>query len=119
MKRALPSFLSFVFFVSGYCQVKDLDSLKMMVGQTITFCGQVVDSYVSKTDSVTTFLNFGGSYPNVKLTAVIFKKDAPKFHEMPNTYYLGQHVCITGDLVLYKERPEIILNRPEQIWIEK
>lgn len=108
----------FILSIQGYSQVRDLDSIKLLTGKNITFCGMVADTYVSKSDNATTFLNFGGVYPNVKLTAVIFKKDIVKFKEKPSTYYSGKNVCIQGEVILFKDRPEIVLSNQSHIWFE-
>lgn len=108
----------FILSLHAKSQVRDLDSIEFLVGKSITFCGKVADTFVSKSDSATTFLNFGGVYPNVKLTAVIFKNDMVNFIEKPSTYYLHKNVCIKGEVILYKERPEVVLSKQDQIWID-
>lgn len=90
-------------------QIRDLDSLKYFIGQQVAVCSKVSDTYGSKKDRATTFLHFGGVYPNTKMTAVIFKKDIQNFKDNPPTYFKGKKVCWRGELVMYKERPEIVL----------
>jgi hypothetical protein len=119
MKNRLITLAGFLILsLHGSSQVRDLDSINLLVGKNITFCGKVADTYISKSDSAITFLNFGGMYPNVKLTAVIFKKDMVNFKEKPSAYYMSKNVCIKGEVILYKERPEIVLSRQRQIWDE-
>jgi len=63
------------------------------------------------------FLNIDGIYPNNPFTAVIFKSDADKF---PNIKSLeGKTIIVTGQIKLYRNKPEIILNSPNQIKIAK
>lgn len=118
MKNLLISLVVFCHSTVSFSQIRDLDSLKYFIGQQVTVCSQVSDTYVSKTDSATTFLNFGGVYPNTKMAAVIFKKDIQNFHDKPNEYFKSKNVCLKGELVMYKEKPEIVLKRGEQIWLE-
>ena len=93
-------------------QVRDLDSIKLLVGKPLHF-GKVADTYVSKSDSATNFLNFGGVYPNVKAYCCDIQKDKEK----PSTFYISKNVCIKGEVILYKERPEIVLSKLGQIWL--
>ena len=59
------------------------------------------------------FLNMGGRYPNQLFTAFIPKDSADQF---PNAQELnGQAVSVTGKLVLYKGKPEIVVDIPSQI----
>jgi hypothetical protein len=59
------------------------------------------------------FLNIDGIYPDNPFTAVIFKSDADKF---PNIKSLeGKTIIVTGQIKLYRNKPEIILNSPNQI----
>ena len=72
-----------------------------------------VVSQVSTSGGGTTFINFGGRYPNHVFYAVIFKKHA---HFFPNIYSLqGKAVAISGTVELYKGKPQIIVTNPDQI----
>lgn len=59
------------------------------------------------------FLNMGGRYPNQLFTAFIPTDSAD---QSPNAQELnGQTVSVTGKLVLYKGKPEIVVDTPSQI----
>ena len=87
------------------------------LGNHVTICDSIVDTYISKRSNKVTYLDFGYSYPNAKLTAVIFEKDVIKFDENPAIFYKDKKVCIEGKLKDYKGKPEIIVNDPKQISI--
>jgi DNA/RNA endonuclease YhcR with UshA esterase domain len=81
------------------------------VGSPITVEGVVVQ--VSVSSGGTTFINFGGRFPNHVFYGVIFNSIAEDF---PNVESLeGRSVALTGTIDLYKGKPQIILNSPDQI----
>jgi DNA/RNA endonuclease YhcR with UshA esterase domain len=60
-----------------------------------------------------TFINFGRPYPNQVFTAVVFKNKSRLF---PNVHELGgSEVLVSGEIRLYKGKPEIIIEDPKQI----
>ncbi|MGB4958934.1 MAG: hypothetical protein WBO36_05615 [Saprospiraceae bacterium] len=65
-----------------------------------------------------TYLNLRADSPNTKLTVVIFHKDLVNFPVTPCDHYKGMDICITGELTIYKGRPQIIDNWPDQIEIK-
>jgi DNA/RNA endonuclease YhcR with UshA esterase domain len=82
------------------------------VGRTVTVEGVVAQVSVSRRSN-TTFLNFGRRYPNHTFTAVIFRSAANQF---PNPrQWEGKRVRVTGEVRLYRGRPEIVLEEPRQL----
>lgn len=63
------------------------------------------------------YLNFDNKFPKQSFTAVIFPKDAEKFDDL-NTYK-NKNARVKGKVHLYKGKPQIIVNSPEQIQIIK
>ena len=92
-----------------------IDKINDYIGQTVRVCTKI---YGTKELPSVTFLNCGASYPNSPLTTVIFKTDLPNFKNNPAEYYDGKTVCITGKLILYKDKPEIILKNESQIEVK-
>ncbi len=81
------------------------------IGEQVTVEGVV--SQVSTSSGGTTFVNFGGRYPNHIFYAVLFRKRA---HQFPNLHALeGRPVAISGMIELYKGKSQIILITPSQI----
>ncbi|ABF61920.1 nucleotide-binding protein [Ruegeria sp. TM1040] len=72
-----------------------------------------VVSQVSRSRNGTTFINFGGRFPNHVFYGVIFKKHAHKFQNLDGL--VGKSVAIGGTINLYKGKPQIIVFSPEQI----
>jgi len=85
------------------------------IGEFASVKGKVHQVYISSRGNI--FLNIDGIYPDNPFTAVIFKSDADKF---PNIKSLeGKTIIVTGQIKLYRNKPEIILNSPNQIKVVK
>ncbi len=80
-------------------------------GQTVTVEGAV--SNVHKISNGITFIDMGGKFPDNTFTAVILAADAAKFPDMDSLN--GKTVDVTGQVRLYKGKPEILLKDPAQI----
>ena len=88
------------------------------LGRELIIEGKVADTYrTSKNNTV--FLNFEKAYPNHCFTGVIFSSNLYKFVQNPEDYYLNKTVRIMGEVKEYQGRPEIILETPNQIEVEK
>ncbi len=68
---------------------------------------------VSVSASETTFLNFGGRYPNQVFSAVVFKSKRALFPNLESCE--GKTVQVQGIVRLYFEKPEIVLSEPGQL----
>jgi RecG-like helicase len=117
MMTRLITVLSVLFFtniLSAQTEIS-IDSVSVYIGKTVKVCSKVAGTFVTKGDKPVTYLNLGADYPNTKLTIVIFQKDLVNFPLKPSDHYKGQNVCVTGEIKQYKEKIEIIANKPEQI----
>ncbi len=102
----------------SFSQTVPVDSVKFYEGKEITVCSKVIDTYVSKTNEGTTFVTFGKPYPKSTFTIVIFEADLRNFKYTPSLYLKDKNVCITGKVKIYKGKPEMIVNKEEQIKVE-
>jgi len=118
MKKLFILFISICLTQISFSQTVPLDSVQFYEGKEITVCAKVTDTYVSKTNEGTTFVNFGNPYPKSTFTVVIFEADLPNFKYTPSVYLKEKKVCITGKVKIYKGKPEIIVNKEEQIKIQ-
>lgn len=118
----MKKFIVFLFLVCGFyfvqAQTIPADSMQNYTGKVVTVCEKIVDTHITK-ESRVIYLNFGHPYPAQSFTGVIFASDAANFPYDPAVYLKGKNVCITGTVKIYKDRPEIILNRPEQLKIQQ
>lgn len=99
-------------------KIVPIDSVSAHVGETIKVCDKVAGTFVTKSDRPLTYLNLGADFPNAKLTIVIFQKDIVNFPMTPSDHYKGKNICITGKVSVYKDRLQIIANKPDQIEIQ-
>ena len=70
-------------------------------------------------NSQTTLLDVGSAHPNEALTVVIKGDDRKKFTEAPETFFLNKKVCITGKIIDYKGKPEIVITEAKQLTLDK
>jgi DNA/RNA endonuclease YhcR with UshA esterase domain len=82
------------------------------VGEYVTVTG-VVSGVGHSSRSNTTFINFGGRFPNHQFTAVIFRNAAESFDNVDGLD--GKTVSVTGKVKMYRGKPEIVLNSPSQL----
>jgi DNA/RNA endonuclease YhcR with UshA esterase domain len=81
------------------------------VDETVIIKG-VVDQ-VSTTKGGQIYFNMGGKYPNNTFSAVILKNNTSKFENIQS--YEGKTVEITGKIKMYNNKPEILLEKKEQL----
>lgn len=111
--RKLSAVLGILLFfaVSVYAETIVPQETRSHVGTYATVEGLV--SQVSKSSGGTTFINFGGRFPNHVFYAVIFRDSAHLFPGVSNLE--GRVIAIQGTIELYRGKPQIILTSPEQI----
>lgn len=112
MKKILSLFL-IIASVGCHAQTITPEQAKDNIGKHITVCGIVKGVHTAKQ---TTFLNFGAAYPNQSFTAVIFSKSQQNFPNVND--YQNKEVCVTGTIKIYKGKPEIILERKDQLMVK-
>ena len=78
--------------------------------ETMVVTGKVVA--VSQRPTIT-ILDIDQAYPNAYFTAVIFPANAGKFGDLKK--FANQNVEISGTIIEYRNKPEIILESPAQI----
>jgi hypothetical protein len=105
------------FLHAQTAQIIAADSIKFYEGKLVTVCEKVIDTHITKENKVV-YLNFGHPYPAQTFTGVIFASDVSKFNYEPAVYLKGKTICVTGTVKIYKDRPEIIINRQDQIQVK-
>ena len=113
MMKIIPIILCFLS-VSSFAQTEiKIDDVKNHVDDSVKVCTKIFGGKFLESNSLT-LLNAGASYPNSPLTIVI-RGDARKEFNNPEEYYKGTDVCITGKIVLYKDKPQIEITSKSQI----
>jgi hypothetical protein len=96
-------------------QIK-IDEAKNHVGDSVKICSKIYDTkYFKSSQDPITLLDMGDKYPNNPLSIVIPADVRKLFKTPPEEYYKGAHVCVTGKIQIYKEKPEIVIRSAEQI----
>lgn len=107
------------FFISLYLSAQTkiaVEEVSKHVGETVTVCDKVYETeFMEKSKQKATFLKMGGVYPMHKLDIIINFKDRKNFGDKPEAYYLEKDVCITGKVVEFKGKPQIIISKPAEI----
>jgi len=118
MRFLFTVFVIFSFNVSNAQSNIKLDDISSHIGDSVTVCGKVAGMrYFEKSKNQPTFLNIGASYPDQKVTVVIWG-DTRKLFTTNIEDLKDKEICITGRIILYKEKAEIIIYNPAQISIQ-
>ncbi|HEV3456452.1 MAG TPA: hypothetical protein VHG32_07815 [Thermoanaerobaculia bacterium] len=89
-------------------------------GENAMVCGLVAAAkYAAAARGRPTFLDFGGAYPDQVFQVVIWGAERGKFHEAPEQAYAHKQVCVTGQIRLYRGKPEIVVGDPAQLVLDK
>ncbi len=119
MKKLAISLFSLFCIVSAKAQTSiKLEDVSKYVGDSVTVCGKVADMrYFENSKNKPTLLNMGAKHPNALLTLVIWENARALFTTKVEDL-MDKEICITGRIILYKEKPEIIIDKPEQIVVQ-
>ncbi len=105
------------FAVKAQINIK-LEDVAKHVGDSVTVCGKVADMrYFENSKNKPTLLNMGAKHPNALLTVVIWENTRALFTTKIEDLR-DKEVCITGRIILYKEKPEIVIDNPGQISVQ-
>jgi DNA/RNA endonuclease YhcR with UshA esterase domain len=87
------------------------------INEKVTICEKVAGGKFLSSSNIT-LIDLGGSHPNELLTLLIKGDDRKKFKTAPEEEFKGKTVCVTGQVIDYKGKPEIIITDPEQIKVQ-
>jgi micrococcal nuclease len=111
----LSLLILFSFNALAQQQIK-LEDVKDHVGDSVTLRATIYGGkYFESIKGSPTFLNVGGEYPNAPLTLVIWGDARKQFRVAPEVLYQTRQEFISGKIVLYKGKPEIIITSPGQL----
>lgn len=101
-------------------QVKiSLDEVKQHMGDSVQVCGKVSSTrFLESANGTPTLINLGQPYPNEKLTLVIYGENRAKFNEKPELAWKEKTICVTGKIVEYRGKPQIVVIAAEQVVIQ-
>jgi len=89
------------------------------IGEEATVCGKVASTrYAATTRGEPTFLNLDKAYPSQVFTMLIWGESREKFGT-PEEKYRDKKICVTGRITEYRKAPEIVVNEPQNIEVQK
>ncbi len=121
MYRTWLASLAMLFTLTAAAQKEiKIDELDKHIGDSVTVCTKIYGGvFLDRSKGTPTLLNAGGTYPGSPLTVYIGTEARAQFKEAPEIFFKEKEVCITGKLILYKEKPEIIIYDEKQLVIKK
>ena len=89
------------------------------VGDSIEVCDKIFGGRFFETSKGSpTLLNMGAAYPASPLTIVIPGDVRIKMGYVPEQQLKDKNVCVMGRVILFKEKPEIIVYNVSQIQVQ-
>ena len=93
-----------------------VDDIYNYIGDSITVFGMVHNGfYFAESENTPTVLNLGAPHPDPLLAAVINGHDRSKFAPEPENFYAHKNISITGKVILYNGKPQIVVRDKNQI----
>jgi hypothetical protein len=92
----------------------ELKDIGAHIGDSVRVCGTVYGGRFFAKDSLT-LLNVGGLYPNQLLTVLLRPEARVALTGSPETDLKDKTICVTGKVILYHDKPEIIVYRRDQV----
>jgi hypothetical protein len=107
--------------VIGHTQTTiKLEDVSKHIDDSVTVCGKVSSGrFIDQSSRKLTLLNVGAAFPNQVFTIVIDDNLRVQFDSAPETLFLDKDVCVTGKVTLYRDAPQIVIYRKDQIQISK
>jgi DNA/RNA endonuclease YhcR with UshA esterase domain len=90
------------------------------IGETATVCGLVASARgFESSDGGRSYLNFDHPFPNQTLAVMIEGANRTKFKSLPEALFNGKTICVTGAIINYRGKPEIVVEDPSQIVVQQ
>lgn len=89
------------------------------VGETVTLCGPVVNSsFSSSSTGQPAFIDIGVAYPDTeRLSLVVWGENRGNFNGAPESMYLDELICVTGEVYVRNGVCYVEVTTPSQIEI--
>jgi hypothetical protein len=117
MRKIIFIILLAVFYYPAFSQITDSIPAKETANhynETVKVYGTVSGGRWLQS-SFLTLINVDGNYPNHSLTIMIKDADRKKFTYAPETFLKGKKIVVTGKVIEYKGKPEIVVTKVGQI----
>lgn len=104
------------YSASAQTKIPAKDAAKHL-NETLMVCDKVYGTKLIEASGMV-LMDLGGAHPNQLLTVVIKGEDRGKFKDKPEEYFKGREICVTGKIIDYKGKPEIVVSDPADIKLE-
>lgn len=99
-------------------KAENIEKIKRYDDCEATISGIISSTYIDP-DGKVVFINVGNIDYKKAFNVVIFSSDFPKFNSLENIKeYEGNFIQVYGTISTYRNRPQIIVNDPEQITLQ-
>ena len=90
------------------------------VGDSVKVCGKVFGGrFLENAKGTPTLLNMGAAYPNSTFTIVMYSEARKKFTYQPEIELVNKNVCFSGKVVLFREKPQIVVTETNQVEVQQ
>lgn len=118
-KHIVLTTLLFITSFSFAQTVIKLEDISKHIGDSVTVCGKISSiRFLETAKNTPTFINLGQPFPNHALTIVIWSDVRKQFETAPEVLFKDKEVCVTGRIELFREKPQIVLKRREDIKVK-
>lgn len=94
------------------------DEAAKKIGDSIEVCGKIYGGRFFETSNGSpTLLNMGAAYPSSPLTIMIPGKVRSQLGYVPEQQLKDKNVCVQGRVILFKDKPEIIVYSISQLQV--
>ena len=116
------TFTFILFCLSHYflaAQTFSAEQAAKKVGDSIKVCDKIYGGRFFETSNGSpTLLNMGAAYPASPITIMIPGDVRAKMGYAPELQLKDKNVCVLGKVILFKEKPEIIVYNISQIQVQ-
>ncbi len=120
MQKILLFILICAVSKTGMAQAHNPEDAAKHVGDSIKVCGKIFGGrFFETSNNSPTLLNMGAAFPASPLTIMIPGDVRSKMGYAPEIELKEKNVCVHGKVILFKERPEIIVYNVSQLEISK
>lgn len=121
MKKLLLVIVAIVTInISQGQTVVRLSEISKHVNDSVRVEGMVYGvRYFPDSKNAPTLVNIGAAFPNQLLTVVIYGDDRKNFTSPPEEMFKDKQVTVTGRVVLYRDKPQIVVHGPADIEVHE
>lgn len=116
MKKTFTLLFCIIISYFTKAQTFSAEQASKHVGDSIKVCGKIFGGRFFETSNGSpTLLNMGAAFPSSPLTIMIPGDVRTKMGYIPEQRLKDKNVCVRGKVILFKDKPEIIIYNIAQL----